>query len=147
MWDSIGTKMFVNFCCRTIDFRLTKSNTKSNTKFCQIFGNTKIDFSAKQKFCKLFVHFETLTRFHVSESRQGGAVTFYNCFCAFYESTMSFLSKCFDHLWRLFFSTPTFFFRIFREKSRNRHHENSWKFGENCMKMRFCKSGYPRRAK
>ena len=76
MWDSIGTKIFVNFCCRRIDFRLPKIRCF----FSSIFRNTKIDFSANQKICKNFVRLETLARFHVSESRPGGAVRFRNIF-------------------------------------------------------------------
>ena len=48
--------------------------------FSSIFRNTKIDFSANQKICKNFVRLETLARFHVSESRPGGAVRFRNIF-------------------------------------------------------------------
>ena len=76
MWDSIGTKIFVNFCCRRIDFRLPKIRCF----FSSIFRNTKIDFSANQKICKNFVRLETLARFHVSESRPPGAVRFRNIF-------------------------------------------------------------------
>ena len=108
MWTFIGYKSFVAekliFMCRKMD-----------EMFCQIFGTRKLIFLQAINFCKSFVRLKTLARFHAADGLQGGAVTFQIISAASTNPELNLFCANSDHLSRLFFSTPTFFFRIFRD--------------------------------
>ena len=80
-----------------------------------IFGTRKLIFLQAKTFAKLFVRLKTLARFHAADGLQGGAATFKIISAASTNPELNLFCANSDHLSRLFFSTPTFFFRIFRD--------------------------------
>ena len=99
-----GILSMQNFRCRKFDFRVLKINAKN----CINFRTTKIDFSAKQKFCNFFHILKTQLRFHFIDTRPGRAL---QCLHDFHFRINRKFDQCrakTDHSGRLFFSTPTF---------------------------------------
>ena len=92
------------FCCRRFDFRVPKINAKN----CINFRTTKIDFSAKQKFCNFFHILKTQLRFHFTHTRPGGVLQRLHDFHFRINRKFDQCRAKTDHSGRLFFSTPTF---------------------------------------